>query len=291
MLSSKPRERCLWHCSSSSNRSRFCCCPTGYHSGISRLDPLARIWYRGKAKITRVPQDPSTSTSRTPTKPSPSLPYELVEMAITHLIDDLQSLKACSLTCYSWYIAAVPCLHRTFVPTRVRTSNLKPLSNRHALGLLPFVKEMTIPQQCNDYSWFLPRFFLHRDSHLFVVFTNVQSLTVESLEIHEFIPELNRYFGHLSPTSRSLTLHVPHGIPRHLSHFISLFPNLNDVKIRSLIHPGLGVPDYILDPFSVPKFGGRLTLLSFAAEVDQTWEQLATSTFVTQVALKISNIR
>ena len=150
---------------------------------------------------------------------------------------------------------------------------------------------MTILRQCNDYSWLLPRFFLHRDSHLFFAFTNVQSLTVESLEIHKFIPELNRYFGHLSPTLRSLTLHIPHGTPRHLSHFISLFPNLNDVKIRSLIHSGLGVPDDTLVPFSAPKFEGRLTLLSFAAEADETWEQLATSTFVPRVALKISEQR
>ena len=171
------------------------------------------------------------------------------------------------------------------------TSNLKPLSNRHTLGLLPFVKEMTILRQCNDYSWLLPRFFLHRDPHLFFAFTNVQSLTVESLEIHKFIPELNRYFGHLSPTLRSLTLHIPHGTPRHLSHFISLFPNLNDVKIRSLIHSGPGVPDDTLVPFSAPKFEGRLTLLSFAAEADETWEQLATSTFVPRVALKISEQR
>ena len=212
-------------------------------------------------------------------------------MAIAHLIDDLQSLKACSLTCYSWYIAAVPYLNRTFVFTRrIRTSSLKPLLNRHALGLLPFVQEMTILQQCNDYSWLLPRLFLHRDSHIFFAFTNVQSLTVESLEIHEFIPELNRYFGHLSPTLRSFTLHIPHGTPRHLSHFISLFPNLNDVKIRSLIHPGLGVPDDTLVPFSAPKFEGRLTLLLFAAEVDETWEQLATSTFVTRVVLQCKNI-
>ena len=200
---------------------------------------------------------------------------------------DLQSLKAWSLACYSWYIAVVPYLHRTFVFTRVGTSKLKLLLNRHALGFLPFVKEMTILQQCNDYSWFLPRFFLHRDSHLFFAFTNVQSLTVESLEI---IPELNRYFGHLSPTLRSFTLHIPNGTPRHLSHFISLFPNLKDVKIRSLIHPGLGVPDDTLVPFSAPKFEGRLTLLLFAAEVDETWEQLATSTFVTRVVLQCKNI-
>ena len=36
-------------------------------------------------------------------------------MVIAHLIYDTPSLLACSLTCYAWYIPAVPHIHHTVV--------------------------------------------------------------------------------------------------------------------------------------------------------------------------------
>ena len=126
-------------------------------------------------------------------------------MAIGYLTYDIQALKACSLTCYSWYIVAVPHLHHTFVFRGIDRAGLKPLSARHALGLLPLVKDLRIPQPPSQPRWFLPQSLARRDSRHFFAFTNVQSLTVQNLDIRSFIPRLERHFRHFSPTLRSLT--------------------------------------------------------------------------------------
>jgi len=196
-------------------------------------------------------------------------------MAIAYLIYDIQALKACSLTCYSWYIAAVPHLHHTFVFRGIDRAGLKPLSARHALGLLPLVKDLRIPQPPSQPRWFLPQSLDRRDSRHFFAFTNVQSLTVQNLDIRSFIPRLERHFRHFSPTLRSLTLEAPTCSSRQLSHFFSLFPNLDNIEVRAFVSDGTGTPDHGLVPFSTPKLQGRLTLSSFNAV--ETWEDLIAS--------------
>lgn len=208
-------------------------------------------------------------------KPSGSLPYELVEMIIAHLIYDVQTLKACALTCYSWYIAAVPHLHRTCVFRGVDRAGLKSLSVRHALGLLPLVKDLRILQPSTQPRWFLPQSFSRRYLRYFFAFQNVQSLTVQRLDIQSIIPGLKHHFGHFSPTLRSITLEAPRCTPRQLSHFFSFFPNLDDIEVRSLTRTRTGAPDDPLVPFSAPKLQGQLTLSSFTAV--GTWEDLDAS--------------
>jgi len=216
------------------------------------------------------------ATSGTPTpQPSSSLPYDLVEMIIAYFTHDIQTLKACSLTCYLWYIAAIPHLHHTFSFKGVDRSGLKPLSMRHSLGLLPFVKDLRVLQPPSQPRWFLPQSFNRRDSSYFFAFTNVQSLAVQHLDLHNFIPGLERHFGHFSPTLRSITLEAPRCTPRQLCHFFSLFPNLDDIEVRSPVHVRTEDLDDSLPPFSTPRLRGQLTLSSFTA-VD-TWEDLAAS--------------
>lgn len=196
-------------------------------------------------------------------------------MIISYLTYDIKTLKACSLTSYSWYIAAVPHLHRTFVLRGVDRAGLKTLSARHSLGLLSLAKDLRIPQSSSQSHRLLPQSFNRRDMRCFLAFTNVQSLTVQSLDIHYFIPGLERHFGHFSPTLRSITLESPRCTPRQLSHFFSLFPNLDNIEVRSFTHTRSGHSDDALPPFSKPKLQGQLTLSSFSA-ID-TWEDLVAS--------------
>ena len=66
-------------------------------------------------------------------------------MIVAHLIHDLRSLEACSLTCRSWYIVTVPYTHRTLVLGRVIAhSGLKQLSKLRGLGLMPLVQEIEV---------------------------------------------------------------------------------------------------------------------------------------------------
>ena len=218
------------------------------------------IWRRGKAKINRLlggapPKTPIAHVSTCP------LPYEIIEMIIAHIARDLSALKAFSLTCRSWYITAVPHLHHTLTLTNL--GELKPLSKLHQLGLIPLVKEIRVEQYYQ--AWLMPQAFNRRDLRHFSAFTNVQTLMFESLGISHFVPDVGRYFGHFSPALRSITLLRPFCTPRQLSHFLSLFPNLDDITIWefSTHPPNVTIPNTEFVPISTPKLRGRLVLRGF----------------------------
>ena len=73
------------------------------------------IWHQGKAKINRL-FGSGSSESRTTHEPTCRFPPEIVEMTVAQF-EDLGTLKACSLACRSWYIVAVPRIHRTLILT------------------------------------------------------------------------------------------------------------------------------------------------------------------------------
>ena len=206
------------------------------------------------------------------------LPYEIVEIVIAHAVDDLGALQACSLTCHSWYIAAVPHLHHILtlgdnIPG-IAPGKLKPLSKLHQLGLMPLVKEIRVEQ---TRTWFVPQTLSRRGLRYFSAFANVQTLRLERLDIFRFIPGIERYFGQFSSTLRSIALLRPFCTPRQLSHFLSLFSNLDDIKIwracTRLENPT--IPDAELVPFSMPKLRGRLVLHDFGSV--ETWTHLVAS--------------
>jgi len=184
------------------------------------------IWHRVKANVNRLlcNAHPETFTAHESTC---RLPYEIVELIIARLTRDLDALKACSLTCRSWYIVAVPHLHHTLIlrgsgagKTR---SKLESLSKLHELGLISLVKEIRVDPSFGLRHWFTPQAFSRRDLRYFSAFANVQTLKLGDLEIHRFIPEIERYFGNFSLTLRSIVLYRPHCTPRQLSYFLSFF--------------------------------------------------------------------
>lgn len=211
---------------------------------------------------------------RTVYEPTCRLPYEIVEMIIVHLAGDFASLKACSLTCRSWYTVAVPHIHRTlnlrdklFDTDRCE---LEPLSKLHELNLVPLVKEIRVKQRrC----WFVPGVFTRSDLHYFSVFPNVHTLRIERLDIHSFIPGLRRYFGPFSPTLRSIWLSEPTcSTPQQLSYFFSLFPNLDNIEIQQFFPSYAPVSNTELVPFSAPKLQGELKLHQFRSA--EAWKHL-----------------
>jgi len=202
-------------------------------------------------------------------------------MIITHLTYNLCTLKACSLTCRSWYTAAVPCLHHTLTLRKdthsAARSKLKPLPRLHKLGLMPLVKEIRVDQSWGRCVWFVPREFTRCNLRYFSALANVRTLEVENMEIYRFMPGIERYFKHLSPTLRSITLHNPHCTPRQLSHFLSFFSNLDNIRISEPIAhtPNTTTPDTELTPLSAPKLRGLLQLYRFSWA--ETWTQLTAS--------------
>ena len=246
--------------------------------GLNLPTRVVIIWHRGKAKVDRLfgKGPPGTRTTREPTC---RLPPEIVEMIIAHCSHSRVTLKACSLTCRSWYIAAVPHIHHILI-LRERKPNkhhgkLKPLSKLHELGLTPLVKTITVYQRLNS-QWFTPQVFSRRDLRHFSAFTNVRVLKIEHMDISSFIPGIERYFKHFSPTLHSINLRNPRCTPRQLSYFLSLFPNLDDIHIwQDSAHQPDTTPATELVPFSAPGLRGKLTL--YSCHWTDTWTHLIAS--------------
>jgi len=237
---------------------------------------VVTAWHRGKTKINRLLGNPPPE-AHTVHESTHSLPYEIAEMITAHLTHDLPTLKACSLTCRSWYFIAIPYIHHTLVLGRGLTHNgLKPLSKLHGRGLIPLVQEIRVgqPYDANKH-WFVPRAFGRRTLRYFSAFANVRTLNLQRLDIYRFIPHIERYFGQFSATLQSIMLSFPRCTPRQLSHFLSHFSNLDDVKIWGFIGvPNTTALDVMVVPFSTPKLRGRLALGIF--DCVETWTHLIT---------------
>ena len=190
-------------------------------------------------------------------------------MIIAYLIFDARCLRACAMTCRSWYIVAVPHLHRTFTIKAFYLGRERgwptPLRDMHVLGLLPLVKRLWV-YGCNYKRVGLsPALFSSRTLDQFSALTNVRELEVEHLDIPNFIPQIQRYFKHFLPTLASLGLRKPRGSDRQILYFVGLFQHLQDLKlICSGINLG-GEPtdDLTLIPPFVPPLQGQLVMMHF----------------------------
>jgi len=233
---------------------------------------IKRVWYRTLAAIWRVSSGgapPETST-RFPS-PATRLPLEVVQMIVANLTNSTRSLLACSLTCRSWYIAAVPHLHHTLTTSTwymceyAKLEWPKPLRNAHRLGLLPFVKKFQIQRRDPQFfSGFSPKRFNCWTLRHFLALTNVQELGIDHLDIPSFMSSIQLYFGHFLPTLRSLALGEPKGTRRQIIYFIGLFRHLEDLKILyDKPDPQEGPEgDVTLIPSFIPPLRGQLTMCS-----------------------------
>ena len=189
-------------------------------------------------------------------------------MIIAHFINDVHSLRACSLTCYSWYIAAVPHLHHTLfininsLDRKFRWPN--PIRNMHMLGLLPLVQSIRICRGGNKVG-FSPELFNRRTLRQFPALTDIRTLWIDDLDIPSFMPMIQRYFGHFLPTVDYLTLKEPKGSRRQIIYFFGLFQHLEDLRLLYDRADPRDEPadDLSLIPPSVPPLRGWLWLCNF----------------------------
>ena len=183
---------------------------------------VKRTWSRAPPRIRGILSGGATpGTLRTAClSPAARLPLEIVKMIIFYLIYDTASLLACSLTCCSWHIAAVPHIHHTLIvtifPFGTNEDSVwpKPLRAMHKSGLLPLVKKFHVngsPRNFWQPNGFSPQKLSCRAMHHFLELTNVQELGIAYLNIPKFMPRIRRYFRHFLPTVRSLALRAPKG--------------------------------------------------------------------------------
>ena len=201
-------------------------------------------------------------------------------MIIAYIIYDTPSLLACSLTSRSWYIAAVPHLHRTLT---IRTSKYhynsnkkidwpEPLRMAAKFGWLPFFTRLVIfdGSYFDSFSQKYFKDFHHRTQRAFSALTNVRELSIDCLDIPSFIPEIRQYFGQFSPTVRSLTLKRPIGFDRQIVFFIGLFPHLEDLEFERGRSRNGSADDPTLIPSFTPSLRGRLTATGLDGELAKT---------------------
>ena len=179
------------------------------------------------------------------------------------------------MTCYLWYIATVPHLHYTLITddTALRSWDKKyqwptPLRKSYNLGLLPFAKRLRIHLYGHPSNGFTSERLGRCAMRYFSALTNLQELGIHSLDIPSFMPNIQRYFGHFSPTLRSLALVTPEGSCRQILYFVGLFQNLQDLKLNYFSPKEVeeSADDTALIPLSVPPLRGRLTLVCFTRE-------------------------
>jgi len=237
----------------------------------------AQVWWQGKVKIEQlfwgeVPAPPPSPLARipqgpiitVPQGPITRLPRELVELIISYLIYDFLTFRACSMTCYSLYIAAVPHLHHTLTVGKY-TSWARPLQNAYNLGLLPLVKRFRYRTTHHPLT---PERLDRPTLRYFSALANLQELGIDELIIPSFMPNVRQYFGHFAPTLRSLALKNPTGSSRQILYFIGLFPNLQDLTLcyNFPMEEQEGTDGADLVPLSVPPLCGRLMLVCFTKE-------------------------
>ena len=238
-----------------------------------------RVWDGGRARIRGMRSGGAvrkTVTLTTRLSPATRLPPEIIKIVIAYFIYDKHNLLSCSLTCRSWYIASVPHLHHTLVveiPPPYDTSRLgwsKPLQEASKLGLLPLVKKFQVHVGFSNIATFSPMTFDRHTLHQFSALTNVQELVIDYLDAASFVPTIRQYFGHFSPTVRSLALRKPKGSRRQIIFFIGLFEHLEDLKLLyDVIYPqeeDPGANQSLVPPF-IPPLQGRLTVTCFRKDV------------------------
>ena len=176
------------------------------------------------------------------------------------------------MTCYSWYIAAVPHLHHSLTiddnDILFDATGYGSFQESYRLGLLPLVKRLRIRQRgylSEIGTGLTPGRLCRRTFHRLSALTNLRELGIDDLEVSRFMPRIRRCFGCFSPTLRFLTLRDPRGSCRQILYFIGLFPNLQDLKLHyiRLTDEQESTVDATLVPLSIPPLRGWLTLTCF----------------------------
>ena len=183
-------------------------------------------------------------------------------MIISHILLDTPTLKASSVTCRSWYLAALPHLHHTLTlhgtNSDIAGEWLTSLQRLSEMRLLPFVKRLQIEQSYAG-PHFRPTVLHARGLVRFLALMSVQELRITELDLSVFTPQAQQNLGRFLPMLRSLSLRWPRGAYRQLLYFVGLFPNLDDLKViyDRVQEP---TPGPAPTPQSAPSLRGRLEL-------------------------------
>ena len=194
-----------------------------------------------------------------------NLPQELVDEILDYLLDDLDALKACSITCKCLFGAARPLIHQRLVCLGSMPEHLKPkgtlftrlkrdpgaferLTKAERSGLLRYTRHLIIKMENGPLH---PREMQEYLPHLRSI-TKLYTLTLSTFPLHQFVPVFNEYFGTFTNTLRHLDIRIACGTELQLLYIICQFPLLEDLTIicpvETTAEPGLHVPAIVQSP-------------------------------------------
>jgi len=204
------------------------------------------------------------------------LPQELVDEILAYLLDDLDALKSCSLTCKFLFGAARPLIHRRLVCLDSRPAHPKPmrsLFSRHKSGAferltdadrsgtIRYTRHLTFKPIVNfpkpsfeptDMQEYLPRLRS---------ITKLHTLTLDTFHVHLFVPIFNEHFGMFANTLRHLDIRNAYGSERDLLYIICQFPLLEDLTIVSPAGAIIADPEHPIPIITQsPPLRGKLVL-------------------------------
>ena len=179
-----------------------------------------------------------------------SLPHELVDQIMCMLHDDLQTLKACSLTCKAMFASTRHLIHRTLHLTAQDDKNVltraknfrhqKQDDNEVGIRLLSCMGERDLLQYTQEVCISMPHAFtpdvLLPHLHHFQSLDRVHTLTLEHFDSLPWADHYKFCFVHFYPTLTSLTLSHPFNHYRLLLQFAFQFPNLENFCIEGLLN-------------------------------------------------------
>jgi len=195
-----------------------------------------------------------------------NLPQELVDEIIDYLLDDLDALTACSLTCKRLFGATRQFVHRWLVcsDSRPDHTGLKgPLLGRRKrgpgaferlmdvdrAGVLHFTQHLTFKAEDGSLN---PRNLEKYLPYLRSI-TKLHTLTLSTFYANPFIPVFDEHFGMFTNTLRHLDIRNAYGTERQLLYIVCQFPLLEDLTIaypagERTAHRGHHVPTVTQSP-------------------------------------------
>lgn len=207
----------------------------------------SRFWKKLLPKVSLRKLPPTSSATKRASGWN-RLPPELVDEILGYLSDDLPTLKACALTCKIMLRSACPLIGSwlCLIPARNRKPNARSIksllkrskggsdglerlvaADRH--GLLQYTRHMVI--RMDDFS-LVPQ-SLQPYTPYFHSIDKLQTLIIDGLDVPGFIPVFDDCFGMFTHSLRSLDIKHIWDSDRQLLFFISQFPLLEDLSIRS----------------------------------------------------------
>jgi len=203
------------------------------------------------------------------------LPQELVDEVLGYLLDDLDALKACSLTCKFLFNATRLLIHQRLVCLGSMRVHPKPNGSRKRVpgvferlidadrsGVLPHTRHLTFkPNYTSPYQFFYPGHLQEYLPYLRSII-KLRTLTLDTFHISPFIPVFNEHFGMFANTLRHLDIQRAHATAQELSYIICQFPLLEDLTIA---YPGGQDDAHARDEIPVitqsPPLRGKLALI------------------------------